>query len=243
MFKIFLAVFLVGGSPIQLELGVATQVAASKTQNWSEVASGESYATHIPTKSDLFPGEEMAVERQRYLDSVDKLNKQKEEQKRLEEERLAQEAKLLEEQRIADQRASVVSSLNMFFEDNGARPLGEEFLYASEVYDVPLGMLVGISVYETGWFNSDIAINQNNFGGLKCNDRALYCAENGFAAYSSAQSGILDKAYLLSNHYIQNGMTTLPQIQPVYAPDFENDGSAWVFNISKIWGNMETYMN
>ncbi|MGL5959062.1 MAG: glucosaminidase domain-containing protein, partial [Phocaeicola sp.] len=112
----------------------------------------------------------------------------------------------------------------------------------SEAHNVPIEMLVGISMYETGWMQSDMFIEQNNPGGLRCNSRADWCGNNGFAGYNSVEAGLQDKAFLLRNHYFNNGMTTLTAIQPVYAPSHENDGDGWIRNIASIMDEVKMFL-
>lgn len=88
----------------------------------------------------------------------------------------------------------------------------------------------GICFAETGG-NSRLLVEDNNYGGLKSSTGP------GFDKQANKHLGAIEFIATLKYVYIDNGLTTPIEIQPVYAPSFENDGEQWVSNVE--WNTMK----
>ena len=90
-------------------------------------------------------------------------------------------------------------------------------------YGVDPYLAVAISMYETGWGNSNLAITQNNFGGMR------YAGV--WLSYSSIEEGL--DAYIrnLSRNYVAWGLTTPESMVNKYA----EGSSTWVSSVNAIY--------
>lgn len=82
----------------------------------------------------------------------------------------------------------------------------------------------GIFKTETGG-NSRLLVEDNNYGGLKSSTGP------GFDKQANKHLGAIEFIATLKYVYIDRGLDTPLEIQPVYAPSFENDGEQWVSNV------------
>lgn len=93
-------------------------------------------------------------------------------------------------------------------------------------------MLAAIAIHETGNGTSKAAKNKNNIGGMM--------GKNGLMSFKSIQDGIDKMASNLKRNYIDQGLTSIAQIQKKYAPvGAENDpgnlNNNWVGGVSKYY--------
>lgn len=77
---------------------------------------------------------------------------------------------------------------------------------------------------ETGG-NSRLLVEDNNYGGLKSSTGP------GFDKQANRHLGAIEFIATLKYVYIDRGLDTPLEIQPIYAPSFENDGEQWVANV------------
>jgi uncharacterized FlgJ-related protein len=93
-------------------------------------------------------------------------------------------------------------------------------------------LLAAIAVHETGNGTSSAAKNKNNIGGMM--------GKNGLMSFSSLEEGIDKMASNLKRNYIDQGLTTIQQIQKKYAPngaanDPTNLNSYWTSGVNKYY--------
>jgi len=100
---------------------------------------------------------------------------------------------------------------------------------ASEVYGIEYELLMAIAMHETGHFKSKAWNELNNPGGIM--------GSNGLRKFNTREQGIMEMARLLRLFYIDQGLTTIEQIQRKYAPiGSDNDPN----NINRHWVNSVT---
>ena len=105
-------------------------------------------------------------------------------------------------------------------------------MQAGQKYGIDPALLAAIAVHETGNGSSKAVKNRNNVGGMM--------GKNGLMSFNSLQDGIDKMASNLKRNYIDQGLTTIPQIQRKYAPvgegnDPTNLNSNWVGGVSKYY--------
>ena len=87
-------------------------------------------------------------------------------------------------------------------------------------YELPFDLALAITLHESAYGTSYLAVNQYNYGGLRG-------GPNGWATFNSAEEGIDYYLNLLKTGYFDLGATTPETIQPFYCPG----SSAWVSQI------------
>lgn len=115
---------------------------------------------------------------------------------------------------------------------------GDAFAKYGSQYGVDPTLLAAISMWETGRGTSSMAKNKNNVGGM-------YDSKNKtFYTYGSIDEGIEAMARNLAKNYINQGLTTIPQIQQKYAPSgAANDPNGlnnnWVKGVTSIYNELK----
>ena len=108
--------------------------------------------------------------------------------------------------------------------DGVLRGHGKTFIEAGEKYGINPGVLAAISMHETGNGSSNLAKTHNNVGGMM--------GKTGPMSFGSIEIGIDRMADNLKRLYIDQGLTSVEDIQKKYAPlGAENDPS----NLNQHW--------
>ena len=102
-------------------------------------------------------------------------------------------------------------------------PIKDQFKLAAQVYETDWILIYSIAAHETGWFKSNLFLNNNNPGGIKA-------GSSGWAKYDNTFQGICEMTRLIKKSYIDQGLTTPEKMELKYCPD----GSAWAKNVNKI---------
>lgn len=101
------------------------------------------------------------------------------------------------------------SSLNAKF-GGKLKGTGDEFIKAGEKYGIDPAFLASIAMHETGNGTSNAIKTKNNVGGMM--------GKNGLMSFGSIEKGIDAMASNLKRLYIDQGLTTVEEIQKKYAP-------------------------
>jgi len=107
---------------------------------------------------------------------------------------------------------------------------------ASEIYEIEYELLKAIATHETGHFRSRAWNELNNPGGIM--------SSKGLRRYNTKEQGVMEMARLLKLFYLDQGLTTIPQIQKKYAPlgadnDPNNINSHWTRNVTSIYNRLK----
>lgn len=167
---------------------------------------------------------------------------------RLEEKRKAEEARIAEEKRKAEeaelkrinQIKSIKLSKDITISSNltidqirymleGTGLVGTEWAYYNiqQKYGLNLFVAVSISINEAGWqTNSDKALYRNN----------IYGITTGKQSFISKQECIYHFADFMQRLYINEGLTTVAEIQPKYCPPHKD----WT---DTVWSNAKKLHN
>lgn len=179
----------------------------------------------------------------------DILKQQEDAKKQIEEEMMRQTTEYrekIEQERLAQERLATelahreygYDTLNNFLSDTGLHGSAKTFIDVATEYDIPVSILLGITIHESGWGESDLFVYDNNPGGIKCTSRASYCVGD-FSGYNSLYEGLSDKAYLLKTYYFNEGLDTLSEIQGKYCPLSDVGCDVWVNNVSDLVHSIE----
>ena len=105
----------------------------------------------------------------------------------------------------------------------------------ADIFGISEYKFLAYAIYktETGG-NSRLLVEDNNYGGLKSSTGP------GFDKQANRHLGAIEFIATLKYVYIDNGLNTPLEIQPVYAPSFENDGEQWVANVEWNMINAES---
>jgi hypothetical protein len=122
---------------------------------------------------------------------------------------------------------------------------GYAFEAAGKKYGVDPTLLAAISAFESGYGNSPSARLNNNVMGEMVPSSPDQKQHQKFA---SVDDSIDAGAKILSNNYLQKGLTTIPQIAAVYSPvrpdgtpvanDREGTNWQWPGSVQKIYSKM-----
>lgn len=134
-----------------------------------------------------------------------------------------------ESQRLAEEEAQRVAASAVYVNklNNSLKGVlsgyGQYFYDTCQAYGVDPYLAGAISMYETGWGSSTLAVNQNNVGGMR------YAGE--WLTFGSLERGIEAFIRNIANNYVAYGMTTPATMVNKYA-----EGSAtWVFSVNSIY--------
>ena len=105
------------------------------------------------------------------------------------------------------------------------------FIQTCQNKDLPLDLALAITLHESAYGNSSLAVNSYNFGGLR--------SREGWASFASPQEGIDYYLTLLDESYYENGLTTPELIQPIYCPG----STSWVGQIYDYMNEINTMIN
>lgn len=114
-----------------------------------------------------------------------------------------------------------------------------EMIQLAEEYNIDASIYLAIVAHETGWGSSYFAKAGNNFGGIKHFGQGTAIPGTDFRAFESPEEGLEAVADLLDRVYFSQGLTTIPDIQKVYAPtndpiDTTGLNNNWVTNVTSI---------
>jgi hypothetical protein len=89
-------------------------------------------------------------------------------------------------------------------------------------YDVDWKLVYAIGAYESGYFKSNLAVNNNNFFGRKATSST-------WMNWETPQAGIDNQFVYLKTRYIDKGMDTPAEMNHVYC-----EGNTWQFKVQSI---------
>jgi beta-N-acetylglucosaminidase len=101
------------------------------------------------------------------------------------------------------------------FKNSALAGTGQDFVNAGYKYGIDPTLLASISSVETDKGTSHAVNAYNNVGGMMDPKSPN---QTGFLKYDSVQEGIDAMASNLRRNYINQGLTTIPQIASVYSP-------------------------
>ncbi len=101
--------------------------------------------------------------------------------------------------------------LDMFLGKGKLKGQGKTFLKAQEKYGINAVFLIAIAKLESADGTSNIARNNNNFGGMR--------TSKGYLKFKSVEEGIDRMASNLKRLYIDDGLVTVEQIHKRHASD------------------------
>ena len=108
----------------------------------------------------------------------------------------------------------------------------ERYFYDKCVeYGLPFDLALAITLHESAYGTSDLALYQYNYGGLRG-------GPNGWASFNSPEEGIDYYLNLLKTGYFDLGATTPETIQPIYCPG----STVWVSQIYAYMDKINTAM-
>lgn len=103
---------------------------------------------------------------------------------------------------------------------------GHEFVSVGKLFGIDPAVLASIAMHETGNGTSRAVREGNNVGGIM--------GKNGLKSYSNMETGIYELGRILKKVYVDQGLTTIEQIQKKYAPvGAKNDPNG----LNKDWIN------
>lgn len=97
----------------------------------------------------------------------------------------------------------------------GLRGIERAVIDAEYEHGINAFVSLAVASLESGYGNSQIAMDKNNLYGMNAQDHNPY--ELAFS-YSSKYESVMDFTRRLSEHYVNRGLTTLDKIQPKYCP-------------------------
>ena len=100
--------------------------------------------------------------------------------------------------------------LNMFLK-GVLKGKGKQFINAQEKYGINATFLIGVANHESAYGTSDFALNRNNIAGMRNG--------HGYMYFNSVDDCIDKMASNLKRMYIDQGLTTISQINKKYAED------------------------
>lgn len=152
----------------------------------------------------------------------DEYQKQKEaEAAQREKEEAIAAAQAAEAQRQAE-ASIVVNKLNAKFRGSLTN-MGQYFYNVCLEYGVDPYLAGAISLYETGYGTSNLAVNQNNVGGMR--------TSGGWMSFATIEEGISAYVRNLANNYMNYGLTTPETMVNKYA----EGSSSWVNNVNTMY--------
>ena len=113
----------------------------------------------------------------------------------------------------------------------GLSGMTKYFVETCEAKNLPLDLALAITLHESAYGRSNLAVYSYNFGGLRSGD--------GWASFDSPEAGIDFYLSLLDESYFQNGLTTPELIQPVYCPG----STSWVGQIYDYMAQINQLIN
>ncbi|MCY8636456.1 glucosaminidase domain-containing protein [Bacillus sp. S17B2] len=116
---------------------------------------------------------------------------------------------------------------------------GKKIMAAAEANGINPAFIAGQMAFESAWGKSNLAMKNNNFGGIRSKS-GFPKDGNGWSIFSSVDEGIKVQAELLKDYTEgkigSKKLTSFWDILQVYAPSFENDQSLYV---SVVAGTMD----
>lgn len=109
-----------------------------------------------------------------------------------------------------------VEKLNSAIEGTGLAGFGNVYIEAESQYGINAIYLLSLTIWESDWGESVLAVNKNNVSGYMAYDHDPY---NSAKSYECKSESILDTARLISRGYVREGRTSLRSIGEKYATD------------------------
>lgn len=108
----------------------------------------------------------------------------------------------------------------------------ERYFYEEcEKIGLPFDMALAITLHESAYGTSNLAMTQNNFGGIRSGD--------GWASFATVEEGIDFYLNLLKTSYFDKGADTPETIGPIYAPGSQ----VWAIQIRQYMEDINELLN
>jgi len=129
----------------------------------------------------------------------------------------------LEVERVNEDDITVVSGissvqLGVAIEGTALEGLGIEYVLAEEKYGINAVYLMAITILESGWGTSPLAVKKNNISGFTAYDDSPYESATHF---DSKGESIQVTARVLSEEYVTEGLRSIDEVGSRYAKDPE----------------------
>lgn len=106
--------------------------------------------------------------------------------------------------------------LNLAIEGTNLENFGYAYIEAEKVYGINAIYLLSLTIWESGWGESPLAVKKNNVSGFMAYDLNPYDSAK---SYSCKSESIMDTAKLISRGYVSNGRRSISAIGDIYASD------------------------
>lgn len=123
---------------------------------------------------------------------------------------------------------------------NGAlKNKAQYFVDYCETKNVNPFLVAAISAVETGWGESELAINANNFGGMEANHKDAIASYDGrFGVFKDVETGIRAHIDLLADHYITVGL----YLPSTMAAKYCEGSSSWVTSVNSVFSTLSGHI-
>lgn len=111
---------------------------------------------------------------------------------------------------------------------------GSTFIKAQEQSGIDALWLYAVSVYESGWGTSDLAINKSNYYGIAAWDTDITKAK---VMGDSFDSGIINGAIWIRDHYYSKGMTSMTAMNSTPNHSYAPGNTIWIPTITEFINN------
>lgn len=108
---------------------------------------------------------------------------------------------------------------------------GSTFIKAQEQSGIDALWLYAVSVYESGWGTSDLAINKSNYYGIAAWDTDITKAK---VMGDSFDSGIINGAIWIRDHYYSKGMTSMTAMNSTPNHSYAPGNTIWIPTITEF---------
>lgn len=118
--------------------------------------------------------------------------------------------------------------------DNQFLGKGYVFIEAGKQSGLDPLWLYAVSVYESGWGTSDLAINKSNYYGIGAWDTDITKAK---VMADDFENGIINGAIWIADHYYNNGMNSMQAMNSVPNHSYAPGNTVWIPTISEFINN------
>lgn len=128
-------------------------------------------------------------------------------------------------------RAAFINRVLSFYH-SPASGTGQALYDLSQQYHINDVYALAVFKHESLFGRAGMAHVTLSLGNIRCS--VEYRCINGYRAYNSWQAGYADWYHLIATAYIAHGLTTIPQIIPVYAPASDgNDVTGYIADVEQ----------
>lgn len=117
---------------------------------------------------------------------------------------------------VTQSSGATAEYLDLAIQGTGLDGLGEAYVGAEKDYGINAIFLLSITVLESGWGESRLAVEKNNVSGFRAYDSDPY---NSATIFTTKEQSIRRTAEVLSKEYVALGRNTIVDIGKKYARD------------------------